>query len=821
MKQHGGMRQRTHLWFWLALSMSFCMPQPTAMACTTAKLNPALSAEKKIPAHVSRFEKAPLIDGNLDEEVWDRAAVLKDFIQTQPGDNLKATYPTEVRFGFDAKNLYIGIHAFDESNLVRATVAKRDDLSGNDYTAVWLDTFNDNRRAYVLLFNPLGIQADGIFTEGQSIDFSVDVVMQSNGRITADGYTVEVAVPFNSLRYEVGVGKLWSVHVLRTVRHLDEWDSWMPLRRESRDFSSATFTRFMEQAGHLAGIEKLGNERTLEMIPTLTLAETGRRVGRPLNSETAWIGAGRFVNEPIKPDFGLTAKLTLTTGVTLDAAVNPDFAQVEADQLVVTANQRFPLFFEEKRPFFLEGVEIFQTPIKALHTRTIIDPDIAVKLTGKRGRNTFGFMVASDNAPGSFSEDEQNDTDIRPSISRLIGKNASITVLRFKRDIGSESNIGVIATTYNFIERHNQLAGFDGRLTLNPQTVFTFQLLGTSSRRFFYDTDLDQNIYRTANGFAYHAQLQRNTRLLNVSLTARGYTPDYRADVGFIGQTNTNPWDLNISYNSEPKQNSRMISWSVTSSTRAQFNWQGRMHYAFEALRSQFQFKRQTYFKLDLYKDYQRVFEEEYGARRTATRQGAFIGGNERSTVYRGFTFEAGTAPSKKYSATLVVDRTWKTFDYDLGAGALFPRVSPAALLDSHALYDPGPGKTLDLGSSFNWRPTDTFSMAINFIRSRLLRDDTRRVAYDQRLYSMKATYQFTRFTFARVRMDYDTLKERIYGQFLFGWTPNPGTAIYAGYNDDLNRLVVNPLMGRYEAGLHRNRRTFFIKMSYLLRREL
>jgi hypothetical protein len=224
---------------------------------------------------------------------------------------------------------------------------------------------------------------------------------------------------------------------------------------------------------------------------------------------------------------------------------------------------------------------------------------------------------------------------------------------------------------------------------------------------------------------------------------------------------------------------------------------------------------------MDIYRDYLRLFEEEYGARRTATRQGAFIGASERSTFYNGFTFEAGTAPSKKYSAVVSLDRSWKAFDYDLGAGARFPRVSPAALLDPNAAFDPGLGHTLDINSSFKWRPTDGLSLAMNYVHSRLVRDDTRRLAYDQNLYSLKTTYQFTRFTFARVRMDYDTLQAKVLGQFLLGWTPNPGTALYIGYNDDLNYNGFNPFTGQYEAGLQRNSRTFFIKMSYLLRRAL
>ena len=158
----------------------------------------------------------------------------------------------------------------------------------------------------------------------------------------------------------------------------------------------------LSQEGHITGLEGISTERTLELIPSATVSETGKRVPA-LPPGATGPDPGRFVNEPLHFDPGLTVKFGITPTVTLDLALNPDFAQVEADETVVTANQRFPIFFEEKRPFFLEGIEIFQTPLQVVHTRAIVDPDAAVKLTGKRGPNTFGFLVASDNAPGNFS----------------------------------------------------------------------------------------------------------------------------------------------------------------------------------------------------------------------------------------------------------------------------------------------------------------------------------------------------------------------------------------------------------------------------------
>lgn len=805
--------KRVHLLFIFAVIAQTLTTFITASAQSQQGTS-ATSANHKKALQVARFDKSPAIDARLDEEVWQHATTLKDFVQTQPGDNTPASRSTEVLLGYDEHFLYVGIQAQDEADKIRATVAKRDDVLKDDYISIYLDTFNDKRRAYLLIFNPLGVQQDGIYSEGQEPDYSVDIVMQSKGLVTEKGYTIEVAIPLKSLRYDTGKDKSWGIQVQRRIKHLnDEEDSWMPLVRGQAGF--------LIQAGRITGFENIASGRALEIIPSLTISETGRRVPAAVPGPLPNSITGRLVNQPAGVDTGVTMKLGVTPNITLDLALNPDFAQVEADQTVVTANQRFPLFFEEKRPFFLEGIDIFQTPLKVVHTRTIIDPDIALKLSGKRERNTFGLLLATDNAPGNFAEEERNDPTLYPTIERFIDKKAYIGILRLKRDFGQESNMGLIATSYNFIEKHNQLFGMDGRFSLNQQNIITFQALGTTSRRFFYDPETDRSTYRTGNGFGYFSQYQRTGRHLNVTLSGNGRTPDYVADVGFTSRTDTNAWDSNIRYNSEPKPESQLISWSVASSSHMQFDWKGRSQYSYQAWRSAFNFKHQTYLKADVYSDYARIFEEEFGAKRTAQRQGAFLGAPERSTVWQGFTIEAGATPSKKYSATIIYDRSWNAFDYDFGAGAKFPRVSPAALIDPYAPIDPGYGDTTDIVASFNWQPTDALRTSLSYTKSRLVRDDTKLVAYDQNIYSLRSTYQFTPFTFARVRVDYDSLSANIRAQLLAGWTPNPGTSFYIGYNDDLNYNGFSPFTGYLEKGFQRNRRTFFIKMSYLFRRNI
>jgi hypothetical protein len=791
----------------------------------------AVPPEKAKPLRIPRLDKPPVIDGKLNEDVWKQAVVLRDFYQINPGDNIAPSKPTEVFLGYDSRFLYIGVRAFDDPTKVRASVAQRDNVFGEDNVRVLLDTFNDQRKAYVLGWNPLGVQQDGILTEGGDTDFSVDIVMESKGELTADGWTLEVAIPFKSLRYEAGKDKLWGFHVWRNIdRFNDELDSWVPI---SRDRPGT-----MTQAAHLTGLEGISTERTLEVIPSLTLSETGKRVSALPAGSSSPTDPGRILNKPIKFDPGLTLKYGLTPTVTLDMALNPDFAQVEADQTVVTANQRFPIFFEEKRPFFLEGVDIFQTPLQPVHTRAIVDPDVALKLTGKRGRNTFGILLASDNAPGNFSEEDRADTANLPAIQRFLDKNAYIEVVRLKRDVGKESSLGMLATSYDFIEKHNKLLSVDGRFKLNTQTVFTFEVLGTTSRRCFSEPTRNlyqpaatapcfdgpgaatRDFYRTGNGFGYYYNLNKSDRHWTYQVSGQGRTRDYRADVGFTRRRNTNFEDLFISYNSEPKPKAKIVNWRVFNSSRTNFDWQGHSQNWEDEAQLQFSLQRSSYLGFGFVGGYERLFEEEFGAARTATQAGSFFGPDpERSTKQFSPYLFAGSRPNKQLSFNIFLLHTSNAFDLDFGAGPKFPRVSPAALANPNASLDPGPGSFWDVELSGELQPTNELNISLSYVKNRQTRNDTGLVAFDDNIYALHGTYQFTRFVFARARVDYETIQSNIRAQFLLGWTPNPGTALYLGYNDDLNRNGFSPLTGQLEPGFRRNGRTFFVKMSYLFRK--
>lgn len=808
---------------------------PASTAATTTKDATASSSapenpnyvSKKSPVELTKFSAAPTIDGVLNDEVWKGSAVFGDFLQIQPGDNVGPTHPTEFLMAYDAKNLYIAFRIKQDRNNVRATVARRDNIFNDDYVLLYIDTFNDQRQAYIVAFNPLGIQADGTFTEGRGEDYSVDLVMDSKGVLTEDGFTIEAAIPFKSLRYEAGKNKQWGLHIFRRVKYMNgELNSWMP---DNRSLNGS-----LVQAGHVTGMEGIETTRQLEINPSFTVSQSGRRSQFTFNGDPT----GRFVNDGVKGEFGVTAKFSLTPTTTLDFAYNPDFAQVEADAPISTANLRFPVFFPEKRPFFLERIDIFQSGLNVVNTRAIVDPDIAAKLTGRRGKNTFGLMYASDNGTaGNLNEDQREEMGLcfatRTTLSdhcpneRIAGKNADIGVLRFKRDIGREHNVGLFATTYNFVDNHNHTGGFDGRFKLNPKTVTEFQVLGTHTRSYFYNPDLDQFQYRTGNGIGYRAYLERSGRNLYMNFLAQGRSKDYRADVGFTNRVDTNYFGSYIQYETDRKAKDAIVSKRVWNETNISMDWKGRAQYFITNTRGQLALQKQTYVGANLQYGFERVYENEFGIP-----TGGFAGPrSERGARFTAVQSFIETTPTKQLFLSFFLDYTWGLMEYDFGAGPDYPRASGAYIdyltqCPSGSCpkipvpgLDPGPGDQLLIESTIRYQPTTAFQTQLNFTKRHMVRHDTGLVAFDDNLFSSRSTYQFTRNTFTRLRLDYSTLNKRVRSQLVFGWTPNPGTALYVGYNDDMNYNGFNPYTGIREPGLHGNGRTFFIKASYLFRK--
>lgn len=788
---------------------------------------------KDAPVKIPRLETPPVIDGKLDDAVWKTAAVFGDFLQVQPGDNVAPTHPTEFMMGYDAKNLYLAFRVKQDKNTIRATVARRDQIFNDDYIGVFLDTFNDQRQAYIFFFNPLGVQGDGTQTEGRGEDYSIDLVYESKGVLTEDGFTIEAAIPFKSLRYEAGKNKNWGIHIFRRVKYKNnELDSWKPMNR--------SISGMLNQTGKITGLEGIETTRQLEINPSVTLSESGRRTRYTFDGDPS----GRYVNDGLKGEFGMTAKFGLTPTITLDFAYNPDFAQVEADAPVSTANVRFPIFFQEKRPFFLERIDIFQSGLNLVNTRAIVDPDIAAKLTGRRGKNTFGLLYASDNAPGNYSKDERQglinclqDRNRNPtlgcgSIEKYVDKNADIGVLRFKRDVGRENNIGFFATTYNFPDRHNNTAAVDGRFRFTKKVVSDFQIVGTTSRRYFYDPDQNKSIYRTGNGVGYRAWIERADRNLYMNYLAMGRSRDYRADVGFTNRTDTNYLGAFVRYQTDRNPKKFILSKRISTETNINYDWKGRLQNFQSNNQGMLAFQREIYVGGGVELGYERVFEHEFGARRNTIQNGAFFGADsERSANRKELYGFIEATPFKQLFFFTVLSFSKGNLDYDFGAGPKYPRVSAPYLAWQKQCslvvnctipepgLDPGAGDQLYIESTVRYQPTSAWQAQVNYTRRKLTRNDTGLVAFDDNIVSFRSTYQFSRDFFARVRIDYSNISSRVRPNVIFGWTPSPGKAFYVGYNDDLNYNGYNPYSGLRESGFRGNGRTFFIKASYLFKK--
>ncbi|MBK9242564.1 MAG: carbohydrate binding family 9 domain-containing protein [Acidobacteria bacterium] len=406
----------------LALAQAAMPPQ------TPATVDGAGSPTFSIP----RVEETVVIDGRLDEPAWSKAARLTGFSEYRPVDSQRASERTEVLVWYSPEALHFGIIAHDsDPSSVRATQADRDNLDREDSVRIYLDTFNDRRRAFVFGVNPLGAQEDGVQTEGAFsagrtfggvVDLSPDYQFDSRGQLTPEGYVVEVRIPFKSLRYPSADQVKWGINVLRKTQRTGREDTWTDAKRVAS---------FLGQTGTMTGLYEMKRGVVTEVQPFVTGATNGTRQAD-----------GRFSRSGVDIEPGVNVRLGFTN-LSLDATVNPDFSQVESDAAQVTVNERFALFFAEKRPFFLEGIELFATPGQLVYTRRIADPIAGAKFTGKVGRTGLAFLSAMDEAGPDWTW---------------------VNLARIRRDVGRDSLAGVTYTDRTADGGSNRVLAADARI---------------------------------------------------------------------------------------------------------------------------------------------------------------------------------------------------------------------------------------------------------------------------------------------------------------------------------------------------------------------
>ena len=414
---------------------------PLVLVSESTRAQDAFIPNQKPSIRVPRIDGAVQVDGELDEPMWSQAVRATNFCEIEPGDQTKPSVETEVLLAYDTNHLYVGFIAHDDPSTVRASLRDRDLIFADDWIGLILDTYGDAAWAYELFMNPLGVQGDLRWTPAGE-DTRFDIVFNSRGKITADGYQVEVEIPFSSLRYPDVAEQSWKVTFLRTQP-----------RDSRRQYSWATISRdepcFPCQFGTLEGITGVARATKLELLPSVTGSQFAAR-------DAVTPGASLDSNDP-DAELGLGVRYSLTSSLVADAAINPDFSQVEADAAQIEVNTTFALFYPERRPFFQEGGDLFSTWINAIYTRSIQDPAGAVKLTGRQGRTSIGYIGGRDeHTPVILPFEERS--DILPDAGRSYSN-----ILRLKQTFQEDSFVGLLGTDQRFSDGGSgSLLGGDG-----------------------------------------------------------------------------------------------------------------------------------------------------------------------------------------------------------------------------------------------------------------------------------------------------------------------------------------------------------------------
>ncbi len=729
------------------------------------------------------------VDGVLEEPSWAEASVLTGFTRYEPSEGVPALEETEVRVMYGPDAVYFGVVAHDgEPERIRASLTERDDgVTNDDWVRITLDTFNDNSQAYVFYVNPRGIQADGLWVEGAQrrfgppIDFAPDFLWESSGRLTETGWVAEIRIPFVSLRFRDAPEQTWGLNVNREIYRTEYKSSWAPL--------TADAANQLELNGRLVGIRGLEPRRLVELNPVAT----GKRTG-------ALSDAGELVREDFEPAFGLNARLGLTPNLVLDATVNPDFSQVEADAGQVAVNERFALFFPEKRPFFLEGTEVFNTPQRLVYTRAIVDPVGGAKLTGKVGAFNVGYLGAVDESPITF--DEASDR-------------AAFNLVRLRGDVGRGSTVGALYTDRTLLDgsAHNRVGSLDARLLFGERYTLTAQLAGAWSR------ELDDEHAEDLFGPLFSAQLSRSGQVFSWEASIEDVHPEFRARSGFIRRVGDTQVRGETRYTFLNEPGAWLEDWGPQLEFQAYYDhdelWAGR---SFEEARLEAGFdvslRGSNGFNLRVTDGYFSFDPDEYGDYRIET--------------------AGGTAPFA------VPDR----LEHLLGV-QLFGRARPVPWLSLRGRIQYGEvpiyseatrGVELSLGPTASLRFPMGFAAELSFNYSRIERAGGGEFSV-ARIPRTKLQYQFTKALFVRAIVQYD-LQQRdalrhvsgsplvidgaastrldegeLQYDLLVSYEPSPGTIVYAGWS----RLREGSDTYRF-GELEPTAEGLFVKVSYLFR---
>ena len=713
---------------------------------------------------IPRVSRPPKLDDFLTNTPREAEARVSGFRQREPHDGEPSTLSTTGYLSYDDKNLYVVLDCKDEPGQVRAHMSKREDIFNDDVVGVMLDTFHDQRHAFEFFVNPFGIQLDGTVVEGQNDDYSFDTLWHSEGRLTADGFIVLLAIPFKSLRFSGADVQSWGIALIRLVARSNEQSFWPYITRRVQGFC--------QQMATAEGFERVSPGRNMQIIPFGSF--TGARF---LDDQ---VPAFKTENELRA---GVDAKMVLKDSITVDLTLNPDFSQVESDEPQITVNQRFEVFFPEKRPFFLENSSYFQTSENLFFSRRIADPQFGVRLTGKVGPWAIAGLAMDDRAPGKRVS--ENDP--------VRGDRAAIGVVRVQRDFAKQSNIGLIATSRDFASSSNRVLALDTRIKLSPTWTFQGQAITSRTR------ELDG---AHLAGPAYSLAVFHDDRHLNYNLSYTDRSPGFRSALGFIPRVDIREIDQFASYRWRPKKG---IVQSFGPNLFTSINWdrEGRVQdwrvnapWAIDFSNNTHVFVRRTE-SFELFQE--QGFREYTNDFIVSSAWLKWLGMSGSVTLGKGVNFfpASGLAP---FSA--------KTFN---GQWGLNFRPAPQVRFEQTYIYD-------RLGTmERSTQPGVPSHVSI----------------FNNHIFRSKLNYQFSRPLSLRAILDYNAVlpntglidlerTKRLTADVLVTYLLNPGTALYVGYNDRHENLLLDPTvppsLRRTASPNNGVGRQFFVKMSYLFR---
>ncbi|UCE40598.1 MAG: carbohydrate binding family 9 domain-containing protein [Candidatus Aminicenantes bacterium] len=691
---------------------------------------------------------SPTIDGNLDDKIWQNLPLQEEFITYDPAYGEVLPQKTEVWMAYDNKNLYFAFKCYDsEPGKIKTSITRRDNIFSDDWVGLSLDAMGNKQTAYDLFCNPNGIQADVLRSALGSNDVSPDFVWVSAGQLTEEGYQVEMSIPLRTIRFKSGKEVQMGILFWRRVSRLGMSGSWPDLEPGQGIFN-------MHQT---IVYENLKSPLNLEILPSFTWGSGSNRL-----SPQEWSESDTF------REIGVGFKYGISSSITADITLNPDFSQVESDVFQVEVNRRYPIFYSEKRPFFMEGTDIFnfftlpygyiQT---AVHTRQIVDPLWGAKLTGTVGRTALGLLAAGDEWPGLEWDSETNPYE---------GKKAYFTIARGKQSLGRDNYMGAIYSGREFATGFNRVGGLD----LSLRFLMNHQIQASYMQSFSKRPGEES----TRHSPTYHLVYSYITKPLGIMAGFEHIGKDFQMDSGFVRRTGIAEGWLWIGPSFYP--NPEKMAWLKRIDP----------HLTFQYLHDYFTGMDDSYFRAAV--DFSFTKQGSLSAR--------FVSQKES---WKGETFPL--------SSINIEGKIQWTKWFQMGGGFTVGEQI------YYPVQSPFKGDYFGAGFGFTLQPNSKLSLTLSLHHSHLKRETEE--IYNVNIIYSRTTYQLNKYFFARAIVQYDSYEKNLLTDILASFTFIPGTVIHLGYGGFYEKQDWQSEHWVPGHGNLRNmKRSFFFKASYLWR---